>query len=97
MGATTNPKVGLRYAPMNNLNFRASAGTGFRAPSMNDLYRSVKTSETATLPDPVCMLENDNDLGFCANNWETRTYLEPEPEAGEVASVLDRPADRSDA
>lgn len=82
VGATTNPKVGLRYAPMNNLTFRASAGTGFRAPSMNDLYRSVKVSETATLPDPVCMVENDNDLGFCANNWETRTYsnakLKPE-------------------
>ncbi len=82
VGSTTNPKVGLRYAPMNNLTFRASAGTGFRAPSMNDLYRSVKVSETATLPDPVCMAENDNDLGFCANNWETRTYsnakLKPE-------------------
>ncbi|MDH0866933.1 TonB-dependent receptor [Mitsuaria sp. GD03876] len=82
VGATTNPKVGLRYAPMNNLTFRASAGTGFRAPSMDDLYRSVKTSTTATLPDPVCMRENDNDLGFCANNWDTRTYsnanLKPE-------------------
>ena len=82
VGATTNPKISLRYAPLDNLTFRASAGTGFRAPSMNDLYRSVKTGETATLPDPVCMRENDNDLGFCANNWETRTYsnvnLKPE-------------------
>jgi len=82
IGATTNPKIGLRYAPMDQLTFRASAGTGFRAPSMNDLYRSVKVSETATLPDPVCMRENANDLGFCANNWETRTYsnanLKPE-------------------
>jgi iron complex outermembrane receptor protein len=82
IGATTNPKIGLRYAPMDKLTFRASAGTGFRAPSMNDLYRSVKVGETATLPDPVCMRENDNDLGFCANNWETRTYsnanLKPE-------------------
>ncbi|WP_431101990.1 TonB-dependent receptor [Roseateles noduli] len=89
VGATTNPKVGVRYAPMNNLTFRASAGTGFRAPSMNDLYRSVKTSETATLPDPVCMLENDNDLGFCANNWETRTYSNPnlKPEKSRQFSI----------
>ena len=46
IGATTNPKIGLRYAPMDKLTFRASAGTGFRAPSMNDLYRSVKVSAT---------------------------------------------------
>jgi len=89
IGATTNPKVGVRYAPMNNLTFRASAGTGFRAPSMNDLYRSVKTGETATLPDPVCMRENDNDLGFCANNFETRTYANPnlKPEKSRQFSI----------
>ncbi|OWQ93768.1 TonB-dependent receptor [Roseateles aquatilis] len=89
VGSTTNPKIGLRYAPMNNLTFRASAGTGFRAPSMNDLYRSVKVSETATLPDPVCMRENDNDLGFCANNWETRTYANPnlKPEKSRQFSI----------
>ena len=29
------------------------------------------------MPDPVCMAENDNDLGFCADNWETHTYANP--------------------
>jgi iron complex outermembrane receptor protein len=82
VGASTNPKVGLRYVPYKQLLFRGSAGTGFRAPSLNDLYRPVKTGATATLPDPVCMAENGNDLGYCADNFETRSYanskLKPE-------------------
>ncbi|MDC8783921.1 TonB-dependent receptor [Roseateles koreensis] len=82
VGGTTNPKVSLRYAPSAELVLRASAGTGFRAPSLNDMYRSVKTGQTAALPDPVCMRENGNDLATCADYWTTRTYsnaqLKPE-------------------
>lgn len=33
-GDTTNPKVALRWAPMESLALRASWGTGFRAPSL---------------------------------------------------------------
>lgn len=33
-GSTTNPKLSLRYAPIDSLAFRASWGTGFRAPSL---------------------------------------------------------------
>jgi outer membrane receptor protein involved in Fe transport len=33
-GNTTNPKLSLRYAPIEDLAFRASWGTGFRAPSL---------------------------------------------------------------
>ena len=32
-------KLGLRYQPSKDLLFRASVGSGFRAPSMSDLYR----------------------------------------------------------
>jgi len=82
IGATTNPKLGLRWAPMRELTLRASAGTGFRAPSMDDLYRPTKVAVTSVLPDPVCMAENDNDLSFCADAWETHTFanakLKPE-------------------
>ena len=37
-GSTVNPKLGFRYAPMRELMFRASAGTGFKAPQMQKLY-----------------------------------------------------------
>jgi iron complex outermembrane recepter protein len=33
-GDTTNPKIALRWAPIDQLAFRASWGTGFRAPSL---------------------------------------------------------------
>ncbi len=33
-GSTTNPKVAVRWAPIDTLAFRASWGTGFRAPSL---------------------------------------------------------------
>ena len=37
-GNTTNPKVALRYQPTNNFLLRTSIGTGFRAPSLAELY-----------------------------------------------------------
>ncbi|WP_374565227.1 TonB-dependent receptor domain-containing protein [Ideonella sp.] len=82
VGSTTNPKIGAKFQPMPELLLRGSAGTGFRAPSLSDLYRPTVVSSTATLPDPVCMAENDNDLSFCADNWETHRFsnanLKPE-------------------
>lgn len=33
-GSTTNPKIAVRWAPLESLAFRASWGTGFRAPSL---------------------------------------------------------------
>ncbi len=37
-GGTFNPKLGLRWRPRGNLLFRASGGTGFKAPSLPELY-----------------------------------------------------------
>lgn len=37
LGATTNPRVALRYKPFEWLTFRGSAGTTFRAPAQNIL------------------------------------------------------------
>lgn len=76
-GGATSPKVGLKYMATPDLLFRASAGTGFRAPTMSDLYRPVTENESATLADPVCMAENDNDLSYCAWNWTTRSFSNP--------------------
>ena len=39
-GSTINPKVGFRYQPFKMLSFRGSWGTGFRAPSLEDLYQA---------------------------------------------------------
>jgi outer membrane cobalamin receptor len=37
-GTSINPRLGLVYQANNNLIIRASAGTAFRAPTLNDLY-----------------------------------------------------------
>ncbi len=77
VGGANSPKIGLRYQPNKALLFRASVGSGFRAPSLSDLYRPTVYSNTATLPDPVSCAANDNDLSVCADNWATRRYSNP--------------------
>ncbi|MCV2367639.1 TonB-dependent receptor [Roseateles oligotrophus] len=80
-GNATSPKLGLKYVPMKELLLRASAGAGFRAPSLSDLYRPVNQGTAATLVDPVC-LANDGNVTDCSDTWTTLTYsntqLKPE-------------------
>jgi iron complex outermembrane receptor protein len=82
VGGALSPKVGLTYMPSKQVLLRASAGKGFRAPSMSDLYRPTVYSSTATLPDPVLCATVDNNYADCAQNWDTRRYsndkLKPE-------------------
>jgi iron complex outermembrane receptor protein len=89
VGGAASPKVGLTYMPTKTMLFRASAGRGFRAPSMTDLYRPTQTSATATLPDPVYCATVDNNYADCANNWETHRYSNPnlKPERSRQFSV----------
>lgn len=95
VGNAVSPKVGLSYLPSKELLVRTSAGTGFRAPSMNDLYRPAVYSFTATLPDPVYCATVENDLSVCADNWATRRYsndkLKPERSQQFSAGVVIEP------
>jgi iron complex outermembrane receptor protein len=43
-GTTNNPKLSLRYQPTSFLTFRGTASTGFRAPTLYDLYDSPSLS-----------------------------------------------------
>jgi len=82
VGGAASPKIGLTYRPSAALLLRGSAGRGFRAPSMTELYRPTVYSSTATLPDPVYCATVDNNYSDCADNWDTRRYsnenLKPE-------------------
>lgn len=49
IGSSTNPKLALRYQPNKDLLFRASFGTGFRAPTMKDLDPSKVETSTGGL------------------------------------------------
>jgi iron complex outermembrane receptor protein len=46
-GSTTNPKLTLRWQPASNLLVRASANTGFAAPSLYNLYLPNQRTFTA--------------------------------------------------
>jgi iron complex outermembrane receptor protein len=53
-GSTTNPKVGFRYQPMQQVLVRGSYSTGFRAPSLYDLNAPPTFTNTANNhDDPV--------------------------------------------
>jgi iron complex outermembrane receptor protein len=53
-GTTFNPKVSFRFQPVEQLLFRGSYNTGFRAPSFNQLFNGVTESPYAgkDLADP---------------------------------------------
>ncbi len=53
VGPTTNPKVTLRWQALPSLLFRASAGTGFKAPGLEGLYAPTTTGTSQTLSDPA--------------------------------------------
>jgi iron complex outermembrane receptor protein len=82
VGGAASPKIGLSYRPADGMLLRASAGRGFRAPSLNELHRPTVYSSTATLPDPVYCATVENNYSDCADNWDTRRYsnakLKPE-------------------
>jgi outer membrane receptor protein involved in Fe transport len=43
-----NPRLSLIYRPVEQLSFRASAYRAFRAPTLNELYRSFRVGDTLT-------------------------------------------------
>lgn len=66
--STTNPKLGVIYQPMDSLKLRATYSTGFRAPTMAQMYQGRISSENSNLYDP-CNPNNDanftSDLPSC--------------------------------
>ncbi len=66
--STTNPKVGLSYRPSKQTLFRSSASTGFRAPSISDMFRPTVSGVTGSiLYDPVSDQSNQFDVDHRAN------------------------------
>ena len=66
-GGTTNPKVSVRFHPIDPVLFRASYNEGFRAPSFFQLYTAVSESQIpGNISDPVLCPLNPTDLSVCA-------------------------------
>jgi iron complex outermembrane recepter protein len=82
VGGSTNPKFALRFNPTKEMLVRASVGTGFRAPSLRELFTGqVPASTGNSFEDPVrcpvTKLLSDCDSVFLATVYGP-TKLEPE-------------------
>jgi iron complex outermembrane receptor protein len=69
-GGTTNPKVSLKWNPVNQVMFRGSYNEGFRAPSFFQLYGASGLSPVPqNIADPVLCPQGNvagADLSVCA-------------------------------
>lgn len=63
-GGTTNGKFGLKWKPVDELLVRATYGTGFRAPTVDDLYGGTVTTRDR-ITDPC-----DRSFGAASRNAE---------------------------
>ena len=69
IGGTTNPKIGVKYQPIETVLLRASANTGFRAPTPQQINQGVVESQlTGQFRDPVLCADvnNPTDASQCA-------------------------------
>ena len=77
VGDTLNPKLGLRFQPDKTWLVRASAGTGFRAPSLADLYRPTTFgSASSFLTDPQCVAK-EGSIDLCTDQWAVERRSNP--------------------
>jgi outer membrane receptor protein involved in Fe transport len=53
-GDTTNPKIAARWSPIESLAFRASWGTGFRAPSLAQIGLGPSKESSFFVDQPLC-------------------------------------------
>jgi len=78
VGKHDNPKFSLRFQPIHALLLRASAGTGFRAPSLTDLYAAQATSVTSNgTRDPILCPKFDPANPNCSFQFSTTTGGNP--------------------
>jgi len=97
VGSTTNPKISLRWQPTPAFLLRGSYGSGFRAPSLTDLYTAQATSVTANgLRDPLrCPNVATGAPSDCNNQFPTITggnpSLKPEKSKTGTLGVLLEP------
>ena len=95
-GNTLNPKLALRWQPVKPVLLRASWGTGFRAPTLYDLYMPLEATFTGSnIPDPIrCPVTHapDDCLGEFPAVRGGNPHLDPERSEQFNAGVVVAPA-----
>jgi iron complex outermembrane receptor protein len=78
IGSTVNPKASLRWQPESWVLFRGAVGTGFRAPSLTDLYAAQARSVTGNgTRDPIQCAVPDANNPSCSFQFTTITGGNP--------------------
>ena len=95
-GGTWNPKVSLRWQPAKSLLLRASFGTGFRAPSLFDLYQpTYRTVTSNNFSDPIRCPETqsvfDCQLQFNSQRGGNASLQPEQSEQANAGIVWDSP------
>ncbi len=60
-GSSVNPKLAIRYQPVNSLMLRSSIGTGFKAPDLQDLYGNGSFGFPSFIDRVYCDQTGGND------------------------------------
>ena len=77
VGNTTNPKLGVRWQSSQRFLVRGSAGTGFRAPTISELYRPISFGSASASPtDPVCVAAGNTPTD-CSGQPPVTRYSNP--------------------
>ncbi|HET9577828.1 MAG TPA: TonB-dependent receptor [Usitatibacter sp.] len=96
-GSTTNPKLSVRWQPTSQFLVRGSVGSGFRAPSLTDLYTPQAQSVTPNgTRDPVrCPNPATGSPADCNNQFTTLTGgnpdLKPEKSLSRTLGIVFEP------
>ena len=89
-GSTTNPKVALRWQPMQQFLVRSSYNTGFHAPDFGPLYSGESNGQfNSDVDDPLYCPTKPNDPAFCKFRPLTKTGSNPnlKPETSKQFSL----------
>jgi iron complex outermembrane receptor protein len=68
-GDTVNPKIAVRWQPMHSLLLRSSWGTGFRVPTLYDLYTPLTQGLTGNAFDDPLRCPTTGSPQDCGNNF----------------------------
>ncbi len=96
VGNTTNPKVSVRWQPIKELLLRGSAGTGFRAPSLPELYSPASYGATGSNYDDPLRCPQTSSPRDCNAQFTTKLGgnidLKPERSTNYTAGIVLEPA-----
>ena len=72
VGSTTNPKLSVRWQPVRQLLLRGSVGTGFRAPSLIELFQPFQFGATGNQYDDPLRCPATGSPRDCNTQFTTR-------------------------